>query len=75
MLKDQASFNKFNEQLAGGARDPSVRAYFNTVTKFVYTYERDERGSKLDRELSRGVMSHVCTHQLVDFLRPMYHIA
>lgn len=74
VLKDQASFNKFNEQLAGGARDPSVRAYFNTVTKFVYTYEKDERRSKAAREFSLGVLFHECTHQLLDFLRPKNHI-
>ena len=74
VLKDGKSFNKFNARMAGGAREPGVRAYYHILTKFIYTYEKMKGSSRAVREFSLGVLFHECTHQFLGFLRPKNNI-
>ncbi len=66
VLKDRASFNKFNA-LNGNGASAGARAFYHLQTKFIYTYEKGDGGDSL---FERGVVFHECTHQLLDFLRP-----
>ncbi len=66
VLRDRASFNKFNALNGNGAL-AGARAFYHPQAKFIYTYEQSPGGVPL---FVRGVVFHECTHQLLDFLRP-----
>jgi len=74
VFKDAASYNRFNSgQHAGGGSGGTTsraRAHFSLRTKFVYYYEKNEKGSRFDPETTLGVLFHECTHQLLNWLRP-----
>jgi hypothetical protein len=74
VFKDAASYNRFNSgQHAGsgsGGTTSRARAHFSLLTKFVYYYEKEAKGSNFDAEATLGVLFHECTHQLLNWLRP-----
>jgi len=74
VLKDEKSFHRFNMRVDKKERDPGVRAFFHTISKFIYTYEKTKGATALGREFERGVIFHEATHQFLDFLRPRNNI-
>lgn len=68
VLKDRASFTKFNAANGLGFTDGDgptrTLSYYHIAAKFVCTYHKGADDS------DRCTILHDCTHQLLDFLRP-----